>query len=464
MSDPFGIDPEEMRRLGYAAIDAVVDHWSHLPNKPAMRVSSRETLESLLREPMPTVGCPPSQAIQTVLEHVFNSIGHLNHPRFFGFIPTPSNYVGVLADLLTSGFTPFCGTWLEGSGPAEIELVTLGWLKELFGFSTAAGGVFTSGGSLANLTALTAMRGPTSRPDGVVYYSDQTHSSVERALRILGFRYDQLHRIPSDPGFRLPVEAVEEAIRIDVGASLNPLGIVANAGTTNTGAVDSLDGLADVCVRHGMWLHVDGAYGAAAMLTERGKAALRGIDRVDSLTLDPHKWLFQPYVLGCTLVRDTMRLRECFQVMPEYLRDTETHRGEVNFCDYGPELTRPFRALKLWLSLKVFGADAFTLAIDHGIDIAEATEQMLREDSCWEVVSPASLGIVCFRYVKPHLSAEETDRLNADIAHHSAADGCCFISTTVLHSRTVLRVCTINPATTVRDLQLSLDCLRRYVQ
>jgi aromatic-L-amino-acid decarboxylase len=458
------LSSDEMRRLGYGVIDAVVEHWSTLHDKPAVRITSREVLEAVLREPLPLEPLSPDAAIQIVVDRVFTSIGHLNHPRFFGFIPTPSNYIGVLADLLTSGFTPFCGTWLQGSGPAEIELVTLNWLKELFGFPAQAGGVFTSGGSLANLTALAAMRGSTPAANRVVYMSDQTHSSVDRALRILGFDQTQIRRLESDSGFRMDPEKLQQAIEADRAAGLEPIGVIANAGTTNTGAVDPLDELANLCEARSLWLHVDGAYGAAAILTDRGRRLLKGIHRVDSLTLDPHKWLFQPYVLGCVIVQDTMRLREFFQVMPEYLRDTETRSGEVNFCDYGPELTRPFRALKLWLSLKVFGANAFTQAIDHGLDMAETTERMLRDESCWDVVSPAAMGIVCFRYDEPGLSAKDSDRINAEMAHRASADGCCFLSTTVLRGRTVLRMCTIQPTTTISDIRTTLDCLRRQVQ
>jgi glutamate/tyrosine decarboxylase-like PLP-dependent enzyme len=208
-----------------------------------------------------------------------------------------------------------------------------------------------------------------------------------------------------------------------------------------------------------MWLHVDGAYGAAAVFSDRGRSFLQGVGSADSITLDPHKWLFQPYPMGCLVVREPQRLREAFHVLPEYLRDTETDSGEINFCDYGPELTRPFRALKLWMSLKVFGAGAFARAIDHGLHMAEQTEALLRADPRWEVVSAASMAIVCFRYRAPHLDAAAEDQLQTDIAHAAAEDGCCFLSTTALRGRTVLRMCTIQPTTTDDDLRMTLDCL-----
>jgi glutamate/tyrosine decarboxylase-like PLP-dependent enzyme len=241
---------------------------------------------------------------------------------------------------------------------------------------------------------------------------------------------------------------------------LVPLAVVANAGSTNTGAIDPLEALAALCRDEGLWLHVDGAYGAAAVFSARGRRELAGIALADSVTLDPHKWLFQPYPLGCVLLREPQRLRDVFHVLPEYLRDTETSRGEVNFCDYSPELTRPFRAFKLWLTLKVFGAAAFEAAIDHGLTMAERTAELLTEDECWELLTPPSMAIVCFRYRAPRLPAASEDELQTQIARRAAEDGCCFLSTTVLRGRTVLRMCTIQPTTTLEDLSVTLACLR----
>ena len=465
MAGEFDLTPEQMREYGYRGIDTLVDYWSGVRDQPAMRVSSRESLAALLREPLPPDASPFSDVLADAVHKPFSSIGHLNHPRFFGFIPSPSNFVSVLGDALSSGYTPFCGTWLEGSGPAEVELVTLSWLTSLFGLPPSAGGLFVSGGSIANLTALVAIReSKPARESHVIYCSDQTHSSVDRAVRIVGYTDAQFRRLPSDDGYRLDAGVLSEAVLADRRAGFVPVAVIANAGTTNTGAVDPLAALSYVCQREQLWLHVDGAYGAAAVFSQRGRSLLAGIAGVDSITLDPHKWLFQPYALGCLLMREPQRLRDAFHVLPEYLRDTETRTGEINFCDYGPELTRPFRALKLWMSLKVFGADAFARAIDHGIGLAERTEALLRASHCWEVVSAASMAIVCFRYRAPQLSAAEEDELQTAIAHAAAADGRCFLSTTALHGRTVLRMCTIQPTATEDDLRITLDCLREYAE
>lgn len=456
---------EQMRELGYRVVDLIVDHLENLPNEPAMRVRSREGLERLLREPLPRQGSAPGDVIRTVTGKVFQSIGHINHPRFFGFIPTPGNYVGVLADMLTAGYAPFCGTWLEGSGPAEIEIITLDWLKELFSFPESAGGLFLSGGSMANLTGLAAARehwAGTDRQQHVFYCSDQTHTSVDRALRILGYRRDQICRLPSSDTFRLSPAILRSAIARDRAAGRLPAGVIVNVGSTNTGAIDPLPQIADVCEAEGLWLHADGAFGAAAIFSPRGKALLEGIDRVESLTLDPHKWLFQPYVSGCLLVRDPLVLQRAFHILPEYLLDAETHGREINFCDYGPELTRPFRALKLWMSLKVFGTDAFSAAVDRGIGMAEFAESVLHESAAWEIVSPAQIGIVVFRYVAGDVAEEDLDEVNRRLAHRAAEDGRCVATTTVLNGRTVLRMCTINPRTTDEDIRCSIETLAEY--
>jgi glutamate/tyrosine decarboxylase-like PLP-dependent enzyme len=447
--------------MGYEVVDRIIDHIAALDGKPAMRVSSRDALEKRLREALPRTPSAFADVLDQLWRDVFTSIGHLNHPRFFGFIPTPSNWVGVLADAVASGITPFCGTWLEGSGPTEVELVTIDWLREACGLPASAGGLFVSGGSIANLTALAAARDHRSDDISrhVVYVSDQTHSSVDRALKILGYRTAQVRKVATDAMFRIELTELRRAVDADVASGQIPHAVVANAGTTNTGAIDPLHALADICRETGAWLHVDGAYGAAAVFSSRGRLLLDGLGRADSITLDPHKWLFQPYLLGCVIVRDPVHLLNFFRVLPEYLRDTETERGEVNLCDYGPELTRSFRALKLWMSMKVFGADAFGTAIDHGFACAEIAERLLRGDARWEILSPAQLGIVCFRYVKPGLSEVQLDDLNTEIARATAADGCCFVSTTVLRGRTCLRLCAIQPATSEEDLRRSVECL-----
>jgi glutamate/tyrosine decarboxylase-like PLP-dependent enzyme len=295
----------------------------------------------------------------------------------------------------------------------------------------------------------------------MVYCSDQTHSSIERGLRVLGFQDGQLRKVACDDDYRLQLPLLQSVVEADRALGHHPFCVVANAGTTNTGAIDPLPELAGYCQSEGLWLHVDGAYGAAAALCDRGQKLLAGLGRVDSLALDPHKWLFQPYEIGCVLVRDAQWLRQTFHILPEYLADIEGQEGEVNLCDYGIQLTRGFRALKLWMSLKAMGGSALGRAMVRGFELAEATEAMVRRLPDWEVVTPAQMGIVTFRYAADALTAEELNRLNGQLVQAMIADGFAMISSTVLRGKQVLRMCTINPRTTEADIQDTLTRLDR---
>jgi aromatic-L-amino-acid/L-tryptophan decarboxylase len=277
-------------------------------------------------------------------------------------VPIPSNYVGMLADALVSGFGVFAGTWQAASGAAAAELATLGWLRELFGLPETAGGLFVDGGSSANLYGLVAARRAVleDRLEGAVLYaSDQTHSWIGRAAGLVGLQPSQVRLLESDHEFRLQPDVVAEA----VAAGRRPFCVVAISGTTSTGSVDRLADLAALCRAEGLWFHVDGAFGAPAILTAEGRRLLAGIEQADSLALDAHKWLFQPLEAGCVLVRDVALLESIFSSRREFLLDAAAGDREVNFTDRGLQLTRSFRAFKLWLSLKVFGLDAFAAAV-----------------------------------------------------------------------------------------------------
>lgn len=457
---------EEMRSLGYRIVDQIVEHLENLASKPVMRVSPRFELEAELREPLPEQPTPVDSLLDQLRRAVWPNIGNIQHPRFFAFIPSPSNFISVMADALAAGFNPFAGNWFEGSGPAQIELVTVDWLREMCGLPETAGGLFVSGGSMANLTALAAARRAMlgeRNDDAVIYFSDQTHNSVEKALRVLGFARGQIRALPSDENFRLPVESLRRAVAEDRADGKRPFCVVANAGATNTGAVDPLDQLADLCKRENLWLHADGAYGAAAGLSERGRKLLIGIERVDSLSLDPHKWLFQPFEIGCVLARDAKLLKKSFHTMAEYLEDTKrAEEEEINYYDYGVQLTRGFRALKLWLSIKTFGAAAFREAIHRGFELAEFAENVLRQSGRWRIVTPATMGIVTFRYVANGCSEIEVNEIHRRMVEMMAEDGFAFANSTTLRGQTVMRLCTINPRTTEDDVRATIRRLEQF--
>jgi aromatic-L-amino-acid/L-tryptophan decarboxylase len=313
--------------------------------------------------------------------------------------------------------------------------------------------VFVSGGSMANLSGLAVAlhaAGPAERSQLVLYASSETHSSVDRAARLLGV---SLRRLPVDAELRLDLRALDAAVAEDRATGRRPWCVAASAGTTGTGSVDPLPELRRRCDADGLWLHVDGAYGAPAAITPRGRVALPGLEGADSLILDPHKWLFQTPELGCLLVRDGARLPAAFTASAAYLRDAVPGQGEVNFADRGIQLTRQFGALKLWLSLKVYGVAAFREAIEHGLALAEHAERTLRADSRWEVVTPARLGIVTFRLAGP---PERADERTGGLVGELMRDGLAFVSSTRVHGRVALRLCTDNPRTTTAGVDATL--------
>ena len=456
MNNKLELTPAQMRELGYRVVDMIADYFSALPDKPVGRKGDPAVLRPSLMEPPPETPVPESEIFARLEYDIFSNILNVCHPRFFAFVPIPSNYVGAMADALASGFNVFNGSWLGGSGAAAMELAVIDWFRQWCGFPESAGGLFVSGGSMANLTALVAAR-HTKLADhtegAVVYYSDQTHSSVERALRVIGFRPEQMRKLDSDGEFRVPMDALESAVEADRAQGLRPFAVIANAGAINTGAIDPLREIAAFCRAQDLWMHIDGAYGAAAVISERGRRLLGGIELADSLSFDPHKWLFQPIECGCVLVRDAALLKATYRIMPEYLADVHRNATEVNPCDYGIQLTRGFRALKVWMSMHYFGLEAFRGAVERGFELAELAERKLRSMPEWEIVSPAQMAVVCFA------RRGADDAFYERIHQAMLAGGFALATSTVLNGRTVLRLCTINPRTTDAEIEQTLEWL-----
>ncbi len=449
-----------MKRIGYKVIDMIVDHLDSLREKPVTNFGSRTEMENLLREPIPLNGMSADMLLDEVEKKILNKTMFLNHPRFFAFIPSPSNFISMIADCMVSAFNPFAGTWLESSSSAEIELITIDWLKKILDLPPTAGGIFVSGGSTANLLGLEVAKNVklNNRVDkSVIYFADQTHSSVKRALKIIGFNEENIHKISSTENYTLSIEELIDSIILDKKRGLKPFCIIANAGSTNTGSIDPLIDLYNISRKEDMWLHVDGAYGAAAYLTPNGKELLNGMNLADSLTIDPHKWWFQPYETSCIFVREAHFMKDTFQILPEYLRDHDREGEEVNFCDYGHQLTRRFRALKLWMSFKYFGLKAFRNAILKGIHLAEYAESFVKSKSELELITPAQLGILTFRFIRKNIKINGLNKINSEIINRLVKDGYAMISSTVLGNKVVLRMCIINPRTTESDIDNTIN-------
>ena len=467
--DQIKLDAEDMREMGYRIIDMLVDYNGAQAQFPVTRALDQVTFDEILSEPLPENGSSWRDVLEQFERQVLSTIDHLDHPRFFAYIPSPSNFVGAMADTLASGYNIFNALYPLGTGAAQIERLAVEWLRALVGMPEESGGLFVSGGAVANLTGLAVARQVMlngDMTDAVIYCSDQTHFVISRGLRILGFAPDQLHEVPADEQFRLPMAGLERAIAADRAAGKRPFCIAATAGTTNAGAVDPLTDLADLCEREGLWLHVDGAYGASACLTDRGKMALAGIERAHTLTWDSHKWLFQPVECSALLVRDRHWLGDTFKDTAHFLSDAETHSKqevgeEMNYMYQGIQLTRYFRALKFWMSLKVFGLGAMRGAIERGFKLAELVESLLRESGKWEIVTPAQMAIVTFRYQPDSGDQALADAVTDQLMGAMAANGFAFASTSKLRGRPVMRMVTNNPRTTPSDLRQTVILMAR---
>ena len=458
-SDPLALRPEQMREMGVAVVDMLISRIEALRDGPVLQTNTLESMRGRLAA-QPSNGPRDFDELLRVLdEDVLPFVGHFDHPRFFGYIPGAGTWPAALGELIAAATMIDAGAWREAAGPSALELTVLDWFRDWVEYPESAAGVLVSGGSAANLTAIACARealiGPMS-PRIVMYTGDQTHSSVARAARHLGFRPDQLRVLPTDDEFRLRPADVIAAIDADVAADRLPFLVSANAGTTNTGAVDRIGELADACHERGVWLHVDGAYGAFAVLTDRGKAAMQGMNKADSITLDPHKWLAMPFEVGCLLVREGRLLERAFELHPEYLK--EGHDSGVNFADRGLQLTRASRAIKVWLAIETFGFDAFRATIDRAIDQTLAAQARIEADPRLELVTPASLGILTFRRRgADDETAAVTDRRNSAIVHALAASGELLVTSTVIKGRYAIRLCVLNHTTEDDDVAFAID-------
>jgi glutamate/tyrosine decarboxylase-like PLP-dependent enzyme len=452
-ADALGMPPEEMRRLGYKVVDLVVDRLMRKNAEPAISTGEPRALMARFGGPLPETPVDADASLD-LLVAALSYQQHGDHPRYFARVPGPCSFAGVLGEWLGTGFNTISASWGGGSGPATIELVAIEWLRQMIGMPDGTEGVLVSGGSLANLTAFAVARaeyGP-----GVAYLTDQTHSSLPRDLRALGFGPDEIRKLASDEEHKMPIAALEAAIAEDKASGRRPLIAIGSAGTTNAGTVDPLGRMADICEAERMWFHVDGAFGGPAAVTEKGRKYLAGMERADSVVLDPHKWFFQPYDIGATLVTRPGALERTFAMAPEYLQDVQTTTGAVNFGNRSLELTRRSRALKLWMSLRTYGAARFREAVQRGIELAELAEAHLRaRPDTWEVVTPAQIGIVCFA-LRDWKQGEHAARARA-----LADSGYACVSSTMLKGRSVLRLCTINPLTTEEDIIGTIDRLAR---
>lgn len=446
-----------------AAMERLVAHIDSLPLQPAHHLEGAAALARALAEPVPEQGVPLDELLRILFDRAlpvsFNTAG----PGYLAYIPGGGVLHAAVADLIADVVNRYTGVWLAAPGLVQLETNVLRWLAEIVGFPASALGVITSGGSMANFSAVVTARVdrlPEDFFDGTIYVSDQAHHSVIKAATLAGFPRRNVRVVPCDERFRMRLDALDAAITTDREAGYRPFLVVGSAGTTNTGAVDDLHGLAKLAAAEGLWYHVDAAYGGFFALTQRGRRALAGMERADSVTLDPHKGLFLPYGTGSLLVRDGQLLRRAHATEGAYLPAMQDRTEFVDFCQVSPELSRPFRGLRLWLPLRLVGLGAFRDALDEKLDLARHVSRELDRVSGIEVVAEPELSIVAFRARRDRLGTEGTNALNRRLLDAVNRRGRVFLTGTMVDGHFLLRVCVLSFRTHRDRIEQCLDDIR----
>lgn len=460
--ESFDPPPETMRALGYQLVDALVDHLASIRDQPVARRGTVEEFQGRVDEPLPLEPRDPADCLEFFFRDVVPPVTLINHPRFHAYIPGPSSFVGALGGMLAAGTNPFAGSWLGGTTVSALEVTVIRWIAEMLDYDASAAGLLTSGGSMANLTALAAARARSSSTtaDAAIYVSSEGHASMTRAAIVLGFDANTIRTVPADADGRMEIGRLKTLLQDDLSCGRVPLCIVGNAGTTNLGVVDPLPELAAVCREHDVWFHVDAAYGGFAALTPQGRQLLAGMQEADSLTLDPHKWLYCPLGIGCVLVRDQAALRSAFATTGDYLKDLPP--DEVNFFEYGPELSRPARVLPVWMVIRSVGQKELAHQIAEDMRLAQLAADLLAEDERLEVIRP-ELSVVGFRH-RPRPDESEVDRAARDtqLMEQTLASGELMLSTTLINGRSTLRMVVMNHHTTEADVRHSVSRIRLF--
>jgi len=467
---------EEIKRVGYQVIDLIAAYLDHLPDRPVFRPVPESLAHQFLSTPAPVTGVDPDRILaefrDTVAAYPFGN----GHPRFWAWVNSPPVVIGVLAEALAAAMNPSCA----GGNHAAIyvERQVLNWFKEMLGFPAASMGLLVSGGSMASLTALAVARhakaGFDVRREGLrgtgprlmLYLSEEGHGCMRKAAELMGIGNDNVRTVAVDADLRMRVDDLQAQIAADLAAGHRPFAVAASAGTVNTGAIDPLTDIAEVCRRDGLWFHVDGAYGAPAILTRQYRDALTPMALADSVALDPHKWLSIPVEAGLVLVKDAQAMRDTFSLVPPYLRTDGNLAGVGGlpwFSEYGLQQTRGFRGLKIWMALKHYGSSGYARMIEEQIALARYLHDRVTATPDLEAVAAPGLSIVCFRYAPPAVrgNSEKLDSVNKLLLERIQLSGEAFLSSTVVRGAFVLRACIVNYLTRRSDLDFLLELVLR---
>jgi glutamate/tyrosine decarboxylase-like PLP-dependent enzyme len=491
---------DELEELAQTFSRMALEYFASPEALPVFPETSAEKVSELFRGPLPEEG-RGLEALARGCEEIVRASRQNGHPRMFGYVASPATPVGAFASLLAAALNSNVTSWRSAPGPTEVERTVVGWLAEMIGFkgegfNETCGGLLTSGGSMANLNALFVAHRSHARGgydvtrEGLwnagapttLYASDQVHLSIPKAADMLGLGRNQVRVIPSDERFRIDVRVLRERVEADEREGLRPFCVVASAGTVSTGAVDPLRELASFARERSLWFHVDGAYGALAACAPSKRTLFDGLAEADSVSLDPHKWLYTPLSAGCVLFRKLAHASAAYAGTEEaYIKIHEQPHPDQAFAfwNYGPELSRPFRALKVWAMLNYYGSRRVAAAIEEDCALAEYMSERVRASEDFELLAPATLGICCFRYApeasRRELEAaaddEERKRINLRLSRLNArammlvqTGGEAYISNADLRGLFALRASVTNFRTTRRDIDLTLDAVRRAVR
>jgi glutamate/tyrosine decarboxylase-like PLP-dependent enzyme len=466
------LDPQDwdaFRRLAHQALDDALDSLATVRERPVWQ-SVPEAVRAEFESPLPRRGEGPEAAYRDYRRLVAPyPLGNI-HPRFWGWVIGTGTPMGVVADMLAAALNPNCSDFDHGA--AFVEAQVIAWLKEMLGFPAEGGGLLVSGGSVANLVGINVARsalapfavreqGLNDQPRLMLYASSETHNSVQKAAELMGLGSQSLAKIPVGADYRIDVTALKARIVADRSRGCLPFCVVANAGTVNTGAVDDLTALADICRDEKLWLHVDGAFGALAYLDPQARALLRGMERADSLAFDLHKWMYLPIDVGCVLVKDQARHQDAFAAHASYLKKLPggIAKGALPEANFGPQLSRGFRALKVWLNLKAYGADEFARLIGQNLVQAQYLKARVEREPALELLAPVPLNVVNFRYRGRGLDEATLEELNPRLLVALQERGIAAPSSTQLGGRFAVRVAITNHRSRREDFDVLVEAV-----
>ncbi len=457
--------------MARAAADRIAAYYETLAGRPIVVPTTSEALRGRLAEGLPQDGASFGELLDELDATVVAHSRHNAHPRFFGYISSPGAPVATVGSMIQSALNINVTCWRSGPAATELEHVTVNWLKEILDYPASSAGLLTSGGSMANFAGLAAARSAKAAGnvvrDGLaaagrsmrVYVSREGHFSVAKAAGMLGIGESNVREVDTNDRFQMDTADLERLIGEDRASGALPFCVVASAGTTATGAVDPLREIAEIARRYDLWLHVDAAYGGFAALDPQARPLFDGMAEADSVALDPHKWLYLPVGCGCVLYKDPAMARAAFSHSAEYTRTIGLEHDEAfAFWDYGPELSRPFRALDLWLLVKYAGARRLGEAIARNIACAKHLERMVQESADFEMLAPVELSVFCFRY---KAAEGDLDALNERILLALQRGGSTYLSNASLRGRFALRGCVLNYRTTFEDMERVLEDVRK---